>query len=153
MSSMRLKHPADSVIVKTELVCPTDTNPLGVLKGGRLVEWMDMAAAGSAQIHSGKICVTAAISRVVFSEAAKNGDIIMIHSKITRVFNTSMEIYVRAFSQNIKDERKRMISEAYFTFVAIDNDGNTTKVTGIKPVSQTEKKQYKEAGKRRNQRF
>lgn len=50
------KIPSDSLIFKTEVVCPNDTNPMGILKGGRLVEWMDIAAAVSAQTHAEKIC-------------------------------------------------------------------------------------------------
>ncbi|MBK7291155.1 MAG: hypothetical protein IPI78_13515 [Chitinophagaceae bacterium] len=56
MKKALYKIPSDSLIFKTEVVCPNDTNPMGILKGGRLVEWMDIAAAVSAQTHAEKIC-------------------------------------------------------------------------------------------------
>ena len=95
------KVPLDSKTVKTEVVCPNDTNPMGLLKGGRLVEWMDMAAAVCAQIHADKICVTASVNHVDFMQSAKVGDIIIIHAIITRTFKTSMEIKVLAYSQRV----------------------------------------------------
>lgn len=139
------KTPASSLTIKTEVVCPNDTNPMGLLKGGRLVEWMDIAAAVSAQTHAGKICVTASIHQVNFNETAQVGDIITIKAKITRAFNTSMEIFVESFAKKVLGGKKYLISEAYFTFVALDEYGKTSKVIEVKPVSHLEKEQFKAA--------
>ena len=81
---MIYKAPAISETVKTEVVCPNDTNPMGMLQGGRLVQWMDIAAAVCAEIHAEKICVTAMINKVDFKHPAFVGDIITIRAKITR---------------------------------------------------------------------
>ena len=145
MKAKNYKHPAESKIIKTEVVCPIDTNPLGILKGGRLVEWMDIASAGCAQIHSGNVCVTAAINHVDFIGSAKTGDIISIIAYVTRVFHSSMEIFVRAYVQSIKEQKKELISEAYFTFVGLDDAGKATETIAVKPVSMNEKKKYDEA--------
>lgn len=150
MKDKNYKRPSESETIKTEVVCPNDTNPIGILKGGRLVEWMDMAAAGCAQVHTAKICVTAAINHAAFIEPAKTGDIITIKARVTRVFNTSMEIFVRAFAQNITGKRKYLISEAYFTFVALDDSGKPVKAIEVKPVTESEKKQFDEARYRRD---
>lgn len=150
MKDKSYKRPSESETIKTEVVCPNDTNPMGILKGGRLVEWMDMAAAGCAQIHTGKICVTAAINHADFIESAKTGDIITIKARITRVFTTSMEIFVRAFAQNVTGKRKELISEAYFTFVALDDKFKPIKAIEVRPVTESEKKQYDEAWYRRD---
>jgi acyl-CoA hydrolase len=99
------KSPSDSVIIKTEVVCPNDTNPMDILQGGRLVEWMDIAAAVCAQTHSGKICVTASINQVDFNAPAKIGDIITINASITRAFHSSMEIFVQAFARKVLEEK------------------------------------------------
>lgn len=139
------KIPSDSIIIKTEVVCPNDTNPMGILQGGRLVEWMDIAAAVCAQTHAGKICVTASINQVDFNAAARVGDIITINAGITRAFNSSMEIFVHAFARQVTADKKYLISEAYFTFVALDENGKTTQVIALKPVSASEKKQFKAA--------
>lgn len=145
MNGIKYKRPSDSVTTKTEVVCPYDTNPLGLLKGGRLVEWMDMIAAGCAQIHTGRVCVTAAIHHIDFYKAAHSGDIVSIRARMTRVFNSSMEIIVQAYTLHVKSSEKSLISEAYFTFVALNDNGNAVKVIAVKPVSATEKKKYGEA--------
>ena len=143
------KSPASSLTIKTEVVCPNDTNPMGILQGGRLVEWMDIAAAVCAQTHAAKICVTASIDHVDFNEAAKIGDIITVSAKITRAFHTSMEIFVQSFARNVLAGKKYLISEAYFTFVALDEHSKAAKVIEVKPVSLLEKKQFNAALVRR----
>ncbi len=139
------KKPSESETIKTEVVCPNDTNPMGILKGGRLVEWMAIAAAVCAQTHAEKICVTASINCVDFYEAARTGDVITISARITRSFNTSMEVFVFAFAKNVLTGKSYLISQAYFTFVALDNNGKTTKTIPVKPITLSEKRQYEEA--------
>ncbi len=146
------KTPADSETIKTEIVCPNDTNPMGYLQGGRLVEWMDIAAAVCAQTHAGKISVTASINQVDFNEAAKIGDIVTIDAKITRAFNTSMEIFVQSYARKVLLGKKYLISEAFFTFVALDENGKSSPVIGLTPVSAEEKRQYELALNRKQQR-
>ncbi|GAB2817776.1 acyl-CoA thioesterase [Ferruginibacter profundus] len=143
------KIPAASETVKTEVVCPNDTNPMGILQGGKLVEWMDIAAAVCAQTHAGKICVTASINQVDFNAAANIGDIITICASITRAFNTSVEIFVQSFARKVLVGKKYLISEAYFTFVALDEKGNAVPVPAVKPVSTAEKERFNAALLRR----
>src|SRR5665647_51617 len=142
---INFKVPSDSEIIKTEVVCSNDTNPMAILQGGKLVQWMDIAAAVCAQTHAEKICVTASINHVDFSEAAKIGDIVTISAKITRAFNTSMEIFVQAFARKVLAGKKYLISDAYFTFVTLDENGKATAVFAVKPVNQLEKEQYNAA--------
>jgi len=143
------KNVADSETIKTEVVCPNDANPMGLLQGGRLVEWMDIGAAVCAQTHSGKICVTASINQVDFNAAAKVGDIITIYARITRAFTTSMEIFVQSYARKVLAEKKYLISEAYFTFVALDEMGKVSEVISLHPVTASEKKQFNAALLRR----
>lgn len=145
MKQMKTKPASASAITKTEVVCPNDTNPMGILQGGRLVEWMDIAAAVCAQTHADKICVTAAINQVVFNAAANVGDIVTIHAKITRAFTSSMEIWVQAYARKVLKVKKYLISEAYFHFVALDKKGKVTGVTGVRPVTADEKEAYTSA--------
>ncbi len=118
---------------------------MGFLKGGRLVEWMDIAAAVCAQTHAEKICVTVSINHVDFNESANIGDIITINAKITRAFSTSMEILVQAFARKVLEGKKYLISKAYFTFVAIDKEGKKTQVLSLEPITSEEKNQYSAA--------
>ncbi len=146
------KIPSESKTIKTEVVCPNDTNPMGLLKGGRLVEWMDMAAAVCAQIHADKICVTASVNHVDFMQSAKVGDIVIIEAVITRTFKTSMEIQVLAYSQRVLQQEKAVLAEAFFTFVALNEDGNATEVLAVKPISDDEIQQHLNALHRRNKK-
>lgn len=149
---MKIKTPSDSETIKTEVVCPNDTNPMGLLLGGRLVQWMDIAAAICAQTHAGKICVTASIDNVNFKSSARVGDIITIRAKITRAFASSMEIFVETHAKNVLSQESGLINEAYFTFVALDNRGHATPVSVVKPETDTETEQFKNALIRRNKK-
>ena len=136
------KIPSDSETIKTEVVCHNDTNPMGLLQGGRLVQWMDIAAAVCAQTHAEKICVTACINDVDFSNSAKVGDIINISANITRAFNTSMEIFVQAYAREVITGNKNLISKAFFIFVALDENGKVAPVMGVEPLTSLEKELY-----------
>lgn len=115
---------------------------MGFLKGGKLLDWMDTAAAICAQTHSGTICVTASINYADFRQVARIGDIIAINASITRTFTTSMEVRVLAFAKNIKEKKEFIISEAFFTFVAIDDNSQPARVIKIIPGTSAEKEQY-----------
>ena len=139
------KVPSALATVKTEVVCPNDANPMGILQGGRLVEWMDIGAAVCTQTHAGKICATASINHVDFNAAANVGDIITIGAKITRAFNSSMEIFVQAFARKVLQGKKYLISEAYFTFVALDDSSKAVPVITVKPPPALENEQFNAA--------
>ncbi|HET8964137.1 MAG TPA: acyl-CoA thioesterase [Chitinophagales bacterium] len=146
------KTPGDSETIMTEIVFPNDTNPLGILQGGRLLHWMDIASAICAQIHAESTAVTVFINSIQFKKPAHLGDILTIKAKITRVFNTSMEIYVEVWARSVKNVKPALVSNAYFTFVAIDSKAKPVTVPGIKPVTSTEKREYANALKRKNAR-
>jgi acyl-CoA hydrolase len=150
VKSRILKTPADSETVMTEVVCPNDTNPMGMLQGGRLVQWMDIAGAVCAQEHAERICVTSGIHSLRFKLAARVGDIVTINARITRAFNSSMEIHVKAWRKNIISGNKDLINNAYFTFVALDAKGRPVPVAGLVPTNGDEEIAYQEALARRN---
>lgn len=146
------KNPAESSVQKTEVVFPNDTNPMGMLQGGRLIEWMDIAAAVCAQLHAGNISVTAAIYDVAFFHPATVGDIISIEANITRAFNTSMEIYVQAKGRKVKNNQFRKVGEAFLLFVAIDDHAQPVPVPPVIPQSSEEQLLYDMALDRKNRR-
>ncbi len=146
---MKTKSPAASETIKTEVVCPNDTNPMGMLLDGRLVQWMDIAAAVCAQNHAEKICVTASIDSVNFKNSARVGDIITVNAKITRAFKTSMEIFVETRAKNVISQKSYLINEAYFTFVALDDKAHATAVCVVKPKTKIEIAQFENAMKRK----
>lgn len=147
------KAPGRSRVIKTEVVCPNDTNPMGILQGGRLVQWMDITAAVCAQMHAETPCVTASMDKVSFIHPYSVGDIVTMEAKITRAFTTSMEIRVQAaWNQCVGKIMKEKLSESYFTFVALNEKSKPTRVKLVKPVSAEEKKIFTDAGKRKSNR-
>ncbi len=147
---IKKKTSIESNTTKTEVVCPNDTNPMGILQGGRLVEWMDIAAAVCAQTHAEKICVTASINHVDFVQSAMVGDIITINAKITRAFKSSMEILVKAYARKVLEGEHYLISEAYFTFVALNKIGESTMVNQFVPTTPEEELEFEAALGRKN---
>src|ERR1700739_3356427 len=115
---MEIKRPSDSLTVMNELVLPNDTNTLHNLMGGRLLHWMDICSAIAAQKHANAICVTAAVNNVAFNQAIKLGDVVTLQAKCVRSFNTSMEIHIEVWRQNLKEGNKVKCNEAFYTFVA-----------------------------------
>jgi acyl-CoA hydrolase len=151
-SSRSQKTPAQSEVVMTELVFPNDTNPMGIVQGGKIIQLMDIACAICAQIHSEKIAVTASIDNVSFKHSAKLGDILTIKAKITRSFNSSMEIFAQVSAKHLPEMKPRLTSEAFFTFVALDQHAKPTAVISVLPESAEEKLLYESAFARKTKR-
>jgi len=148
-----VKTPEESVVVMTELVLPNDTNYLGNLLGGRLMHWVDIAAALSAQRHSSKVCVTASVDEISFNEPIKLGHVVHIRSVLTRAFRTSMEVYVEVWREDPLHGTRTRTSEAYLTFVAIDQYGKPLPAPPLEPVTDDEKRRFEEAAIRRENRL
>ncbi len=127
------KSPRESHTIMNELVLPNDTNTLNNLMGGRLLHWMDIAAAISAQKHCNRIVVTASVDNVSFKHSIKLGDVITIEAKVSRAFTTSVEVRLDVWAQNIPSGTRIKSNEAYYTFVALDKDGNKVKVPELLP--------------------
>lgn len=150
---MKTKHPQDTFIVMSELVLPNDTNTLGNLMGGRLLHWMDIAAGIASQKHCNCPAVTASVDNVSFSNPIKLGNLLTIEAKLTRAFNTSMEIYLRVWGEDLSAQYRYLSNEAYYTFVALDPNGKPRKVPELIPETEDEKKMYDGALRRRQLRL
>lgn len=147
------KTASESFTIMNELVLPNDTNTLNNLMGGRLLHWMDIAAAISAQKHSNHIVVTASVDNVSFKKAIKLGDVITISAKVTRAFTTSMEVRLEVWTENIPTGEKNKSNEAYYTFVALDNAGKVARVPELIPETEEEKYLFSHALRRRQLRL
>ncbi|HEY4327124.1 MAG TPA: acyl-CoA thioesterase [Mucilaginibacter sp.] len=130
---MNGKSPKESFTIMNELVLPNDTNTMNNLMGGRLLHWMDIAAAISAQKHCNRIVVTASVDNVSFKRSIKLGDVITIEAKVSRAFTTSVEVRLDVWAQNIPSGTRVKSNEAYFTFVALDENGHTIPVPELIP--------------------
>jgi acyl-CoA hydrolase len=147
------KSPKESFTIMNELVLPNDTNPLNNLMGGRLLHWMDIAAAISAQKHCNNIVVTASVDNVSFRHAIKLGDVITIEAKVTRAFSTSMEVRLDVWAENIPSGTRIRSNDAFYTFVALNNEGKPIEVPEIEPETEMDKKLFEGALRRRQLRL
>ncbi len=141
-----------SETIMTEVVFPNDTNPLGFLRGGNMMNWMDIASAVCAQTHANMVAVTVAVDKLVFKTPVELGNIVTIKAKITRSFKSSMEIYVEVWAKKIPGTGSFLSNTAYYTFVALDKNANPTEVPAVIPKTAEEKRQYDGALKRRKER-
>jgi acyl-CoA hydrolase len=147
------KAPSRSVVEMTELVLPNDTNIQGSLLGGRLMHWIDVAGAMAASRHSNKVVATVALDSLDFRHPSRMGELVILKAKLTWVGTTSMEVTVKAFAENIKSGNIILTNKAYITFVALDDDGQPTKVPKLNPETEEERKDFIEAEARRNERL
>lgn len=150
---MNKKFAKESFTIMNELVLPNDTNTLNNLMGGRLLHWMDICAAISGQKHCNRTVVTASVDNVSFKHPIKLGDVVRIESQVTRAFHTSVEIKLTVWAENIPSGTKIHSNTAYYTFVAIDENGKTVTVPELIPQTEEEKESYREAMGRRELRL
>ncbi len=137
----------------TEVVLPQDTNVLGNVLGGRVLHLMDIASAIAAHRHSNSYAVTASVDYVDFRNPIGVGEIIILKSSVNRVFNTSMEVGVKIFSENILTGERKHTTSAYVTFVAIDEDRRPHAVAPLILETEEDKRRFREAGERRRLRL
>lgn len=147
------KHPKDSFVVKTELVLPNDTNTLNNLMGGRLMHLMDIVSAIAAQKHSNAIVVTASVDNVSFGAPIALGNVVTMQAKVTRAFNTSMEVHIEVWAEDIPNQTKIKSNEAFFTFVAMNSNHKPTRIPELVPETVEEKKLFDGALRRRQLRL
>jgi len=139
----------DSQSEMNEIVLPNDTNPLGALLGGRLMHWIDMAAAMAAHRHSHQYVVTASVDHLDFVNPARVGELVTLRSSVNRVFTTSMEVGVQVMVENYIADEVKHVSSAYLTFVAVDKEGRRLKVPPVIPETEEQRRRYEDAGRRR----
>lgn len=140
-------------MIMTELVLPNDTNTFGNLMGGRLMYWMDIASALAAMKHCGAPVVTASVDNISFESPIKLGNVVHIEARISRAFNTSMEVYMKVWGEDVLHQYKYKSNEAYYTFVALDPNGKPRPVPTLVPETEEEKKLFDGALRRRQLRL
>lgn len=136
-----------------EIVLPNDANPLGALLGGRLMHWIDMAAALAAHRHSRNYVVTASIDHLDFVVPVRVGDVVILKSSVNRAFHTSMEVGVKVWVENYIAETRKHVSSAYLTFVAVDSNGRHLPVPPVLPETLEQRRRFEDAGRRREARI
>ena len=148
------KVPASSTLtLSTHLVLPENTNTLGNLMGGQLLNWLDIASAISAHRLCKRVVVTAAVNNVSFQHPIKLGDIVIIEAKVSRSFATSMEVFMDIYVEHHTTGERIKCNEASYTFVAVDQLGSPIHVPEVLPESEEEIKRFEGALRRRQLRL
>ena len=138
---------------RSEIVFPADTNALGNLFGGRLMQFIDLVGAVAASRHARAITVTASMDHLDFVAPVHVGDLLILKASVNRAFRTSMEIGVKAMVEDVRgDGGLRHVSSAYLTYVAVDLQGNRIVVPQVVPETEHQKRRFEDAARRREMR-
>lgn len=114
--------PQGSPTIRT-IAMPTDTNPAGDIFGGWLMSQMDLAAGSVAALKSRGRSATIAVEGMKFHRPVKVGDEVSLFAILQRTGRSSMQIHVEAWRRERDREDCQMVTEASFTFVALDDQG------------------------------
>ena len=146
---MQAKKPKQSKTVMTDLVLPSETNPLNNLFGGELLARMDRCASIAARRHSRRIVVTASVNHVAFNRSVPLGSVVTVEAKVSRAFKTSMEVFLDVWIEDRESGQRTKANEAIYTFVAVDETGRPIEVPEITPETDLEKERYAAALRRK----
>lgn len=146
---MQTRHPKDSRTILTDLVLPSETNPLNNLFGGELLARMDRAASIAARRHSRRIVVTASVNHVAFNKAIPLGSVVTVEAAVSRAFKSSMEIFIDVWVEDRESGQKSKANEAIYTFVAVDETGSPVTVPELEPETDIEKLRFDAALRRK----
>jgi len=146
---MEPKTPSDSRTTMTDMVLPSETNPLNNLFGGELLARMDRAASIAARRHSRRITVTASVNHVAFNRAVPVGSVVTVQATVSRSFRTSMEVYIDVWMEDRFSGERTKANEAIYTFVAVDETGKPTEVPALDPKTDLEKERFAGALRRK----
>jgi acyl-CoA hydrolase len=147
------KRADESATEMVQVVLPNDANPLGFILGGTVMHLIDIAGAIACHRHTRSLLVTAAVDGLEFLHPIKVGDLIILRSRVTCTFTTSLEVEVEVFSEETVTGSRQMTSRAYLTFVAIDRDGRKHPIPQLLIETEEDRRRSQEAHARRAERL
>jgi acyl-CoA hydrolase len=137
----------------TELAIPNDSNILGNVLGGRVMHWMDLAAATAAHRHCSSICVTASIEGMSFLHPIKLGQLAHLRARVVFVGRTSLMVKVIIHSEDMDTGELQKTTEAYLTFVCLGKNGKPKQVPPLLFETQEEREENARAEQIRKKRL
>ena len=147
------KRASESATEMVQVVLPNDAYPLGFILGGTVMHLIDIAGAIACHRHTRTLLVTAAVDGLEFLHPIKVGDLIILKSRVTCVFTTSLEVRVDVFSEETLTGIRQQTSRAFLTFVAIDRAGAKLPVTPLLVETDDERRECEAAHLRRAERL
>jgi acyl-CoA hydrolase len=151
--SLPPKPASDSLTEMVQVVLPNDANPLGFILGGTVMHLVDIAGAIAALRHTRTRVVTAAVDGLQFLHPIKVGDLIILRSRVTCAFGTSLEVEVDVLSEETLTGVRQLTSHAFLTFVSVDGDGKRQAVPPLLIQTDAERRQCQDAHARRDERL
>lgn len=146
---MTPRTPSESRTIMTDLVLPSETNPLNYLFGGELLARMDRAASIAARRHSRRVVVTASVNHVAFNRSIPLGSVVTVEAAVSRAFKTSMETIIDVWIEDRENGHRSKANEAIYTFVAVDDIGRPIEVPPLEPETDLEKERFAAALRRK----
>ena len=147
------RPPRESFVTKTEVVLPSDANNLGTVFGGRVMEWIDIAAAVAAGRHCRTTVVTASMDDLHFLAPIKAGMVVILHAQVNYAGRSSVEVGVEVLSEDLRTGERVRCCQAFLTFVAVDAKGRPIGVPALLPETADERRRFKDAEERRRFRL
>lgn len=153
MSELAPRPARESRVEMLELMYPNDANPLGTIMGGRVMHFIDVAAAIAATRHAARHCVTASVDHIDFRAPVRVGDLLVLKASINYTGKTSMEVGVRVEVEDRMTGKRSHTSSAYLTFVALSDTKQPVPVPALVCETEDEKRRFEEAKRRRSERL
>jgi acyl-CoA hydrolase len=146
---MNAKRWQDSATETVQVVLPNDSNPLGFILGGTVMHLIDITGAIACHRHTNTLALTAGVDGLEFLHPIKVGDMIVLKSRVTCTFTTSLEVEVEVFSEAIETGTRKLTSRAFLTFVSIDREGRPQRVPPLLIESDDDQERCRQAHARR----
>ena len=143
----------DSATETAQVVLPNDSNPLGYILGGTVMHMIDITGAIACHRHTNSLALTAGVDSLDFLHPIKVGDIIILKSRVTCTFRTSLEVEVEVFSEGITSGERKLTSRAYLTFVSLNEHGQPKEVPPLAIETADDEERCRQAHMRRAERL
>lgn len=145
MKKIKTKTPDASYVETRYIIMPEHTNHYGTAFGGIIMSWIDIVAAMAAERHCGHEAVTVSIDKISFLSPINIGDHVILKGCVNYTGNTSMEIGVVVFKESPRTNERIKATSAYLTFVGLDKKKKPVNIPKLIPVTEDEKRRYKNA--------
>jgi acyl-CoA hydrolase len=150
---MEPKSPSESIAVMSQIILPSDANPLEAAFGGRVLEWIDICGAIAAGRHCRHAVVTASMDDLHFHASIRVGWVVTLRARVLAAFRSSMEVGVLVIAENPLTGEQHLTTTALITFVALEPDGSRAPVPPLLLESDAERAAFEAAHARRRERL
>ena len=151
--TLKPKSANDSVAIMTQMILPSDANPLNAAFGGRVMEWIDICGGIAAQRHCRHIVVTASMDELHFHASIRVGWTVTLKARVLAAFHSSMEVGVTVMAENPFTGETSLTTSALLTFVGLNQDGSRATVPPLRMDTEAEREAFHEAQERREARL